>query len=279
MRRLAASMPVDAPDDLTKLGKLSETNVIEALKTRLMQDTIYTAVNAMIVAVNPCTTIEGMYSDATQRRYLSSAPDLPPHVYLTAARVHRGVVQGRSQSVVISGESGAGKTESFKRVIQFISLACSPAQAPRGPAAGRSIDQLLVETVPVLESFGNAATVHNPNSSRFGKFVMMHFAASGVLVGVSVRTYLLEKTRAVLPGPSERSFHIFYELLRGAGKAALAPLPTLTLALSLSLSLSLSLTLIPTLTLTLTLTLRRRSHRCSSSPCPPPATWLGLGLG
>ena len=268
MRRLAASMAVDAPDDLTKLGKLSETNVIEALKARLMQDTIYTAVNAMIVAVNPCTTIEGMYSDATQRRYLSSAPDLPPHVYLTAARVHRGVVQGRSQSVVISGESGAGKTESFKRVIQFISLACSPAQAPRGPAAGRSIDQLLVETVPVLESFGNAATVHNPNSSRFGKFVMMHFAASGVLVGVSVRTYLLEKTRAVLPGPSERSFHIFYELLRGAGKAALAPLLlepmpasrylpaasfslavprddakelTLTLALALALALTLAL--------------------------------------
>ena len=217
-------MAVDAPDDLTKLGKLSEANVIEALKARLMQDNIYTAVNAMIVAVNPCKMIEGIYSDATLRKYLSSAPDLPPHVYLTAARVHRGVVQGRSQSVVISGESGAGKTESFKRVIQFISLACSPGQAPRGPEAGRSIDQLLVETVPVLESFGNASTVHNPNSSRFGKFVMMHFATSGVLVGVSVKTYLLEKTRAVLPGPAERSFHIFYELLRGAGKAALTPL-------------------------------------------------------
>ena len=224
LRRQAASMVVDAPDDLTKLGKLSEANVIEALKARLMQDIIYTAVNAMIVAVNPCTMIEGMYSDATLRRYLSSATDLPPHVYLTAARVHRGVVQGRSQSVVISGESGAGKTESFKRVIQFISLACSPGQAPRGPEAGRSIDRLLVETVPVLESFGNASTVHNPNSSRFGKFVMMHFATSGVLVGVSVKTYLLEKTRAVLPGPAERSFHIFYELLRGAGKAALTPL-------------------------------------------------------
>ena len=154
-------MAVDAPDDLTKLGKLSETSVIEALKARLMQDTIYTAVNAMIVAVNPCTTIEGMYSDATQRRYLSSAPDLPPHVYLTAARVHRGVVQGRSQSVVISGESGAGKTESFKRVIQFISLACSPAQAPRGPAAGRSIDQLLVETVGLrLSSFPSGFPLH-----------------------------------------------------------------------------------------------------------------------
>ena len=146
----------DAPDDLTKLGKLSEEAVIGALKERLMQDTIYTAVNAMIVAVNPCKMIDGIYSEATLRKYLGSEPDLPPHVFLTAARVHRGVLQGRSQSVVISGESGAGKTESFKRVIQFISLACSPGQAQKGPDAGRSIEQLLVETVPVLESFGTA---------------------------------------------------------------------------------------------------------------------------
>ena len=213
------------------------------LTERLLADTIYTSVNAMLIAVNPCMLIDKLYGVEQMRKYSGEdGPTLPPHVYRLAAAVHRGVVRGRSQSVVISGESGAGKTETFKRVIQYISFATSAMGGgsslalPTGasPQTMKAVEQLLVETVPVLESFGNASTVHNPNSSRFGKFVVLHFDASaqgGALHSVSVRTYLLEKTRVVRPGANERGFHIFYELLRGGDDAllqecGLAPLPT-----------------------------------------------------
>ena len=208
-----------------------------------LADRIYTSVNAMLIAVNPCMLIDKLYGVEQMQKYSGEdGPTLPPHVYRLAAAVHRGVVRGRSQSVVISGESGAGKTETFKRVIQYISFATSAMGGGSGlalptgaaPQNMKAVEQLLVETVPVLESFGNASTVHNPTSSRFGKFVVLHFDASaqgGALHSVSVRTYLLEKTRVVRPGANERGFHIFYELLRGGDDAllqecGLAPLPT-----------------------------------------------------
>ncbi len=228
---------------LTELPRLTEEEVLRVLTERLLADTIYTSVNAMLIAVNPCMLIDKLYGVEQMQKYSGEdGPTLPPHVYRLAAAVHRGVVRGRSQSVVISGESGAGKTETFKRVIQYISFATSAMGGgsslalPTGaaPQTMKAVEQLLVETVPVLESFGNASTVHNPNSSRFGKFVVLHFDASaqgGALHSVSVRTYLLEKTRVVRPGANERGFHIFYELLRGGDDAllqecGLAPLPT-----------------------------------------------------
>ena len=194
---------------LTELARLSEDEVLRVLTERLLADTIYTSVNAMLIAVNPCMLIDGLYAEEKMRAYSGEdGPTLPPHIFRLAAAVHRGVMRGRRQSVVISGESGAGKTETFKRVIQYISFATSAMGGgsglalPTGAAKSdiKAVEQLLVETVPVLESFGNASTVHNPNSSRFGKFVVLHFDASaqgGALHSVSVRTYLLEKTRVV----------------------------------------------------------------------------------
>ena len=112
-----------ADAELTDLSVPSEAAVLDVLRRRLLADLIYTSVNTMLLAVNPCQLLPDLYSSTTLARYLGSEPELPPHVFLTAARMHRGVLQGRCQSVVISGESGAGKTQSFKRVIQFVSVA------------------------------------------------------------------------------------------------------------------------------------------------------------
>ena len=179
----------------------------------MWQDTIYTTVNAMLIAINPCKPIDGMYGHDRAQNYLGVYIDPAPHVYRTAARVFHGVQQGRCQSIVISGESGSGKTENFKHVIEFISEAS--ARGRHAKAAKASLEVALLETSELLESFGNAYTTRNPNSSRFGKWVQLHFLEHNELLGVSVKVYLLEKTRAVHVGVGERGFHVFYELLRG----------------------------------------------------------------
>eukprot|EP00900_Chrysochromulina_parva_P017668 jgi/Chrpa1/25902/Chrysochromulina_OHIO_Genome00011899-RA len=210
--------------ELTTLEDPTEASLSHVLKQRLLAGDIYTGMSAVLLAVNPCEQLLELYSEETLERHLCSQPDMPPHVFRTAAGVHRGMLQGRSQSVIISGESGAGKTETFKRVMQFISAAVART-GPRGrqrASSGRGIEQLLVETVPILESYGNASTVHNPDSSRFGKFVLLHFTEHGALVDVAVKTYLLETTRVVRLGANERSFHVFYELLAGGHAQARA---------------------------------------------------------
>ena len=148
---------------LTELPRLTEEEVLRVLTERLLADTIYTSVNAMLIAVNPCMLIDKLYGVEQMQKYSGEdGPTLPPHVYRLAAAVHRGVVRGRSQSVVISGESGAGKTETFKRVIQYISFATSAMGGGSGLAlpTGAAIRHqggraAALETVPVLESFGN----------------------------------------------------------------------------------------------------------------------------
>jgi len=192
---------------------LPRTHPLRHVPRRSWQDTIYTTVNAMLIAINPCKPVDGMYGHERAQNYLGVYIDPAPHVYRTAARVFHGVQQGRCQSIVISGESGAGKTENFKHVIEFISEAS--ARGRHAKATKASLEVALLETSELLESFGNAYTTRNPNSSRFGKWVQLHFLEHNELLGVSVKVYLLEKTRAVHVGVGERSFHVFYELLRG----------------------------------------------------------------
>ena len=212
----------EAISELTALDSPTEASVCEVLRARLLVGEIYTGVSAMLLAVNPCEWLPHLYSEAAIERYLGSEAEPPPHIFRTSANVYRGMRGGRSQAVVISGESGAGKTQTFKRMMQFISAACchraAPALAPTTPggaSASTSVEALLIETVPILEAYGNATTPHNPDSSRFGKFVVMHFKEGGALAGIAVRTYLLETTRAVRQGEGERGFHVFHELLAG----------------------------------------------------------------
>ena len=226
----ASEVPPEGCSELTMLDHVSEESVCEVLKARLLAGEAYTSVASMLLAVNPCERWPEVYSEETLARHLGSEAEMPPHVFRTGASAYRGMLTGRNQSVVISGESGAGKTETFKRVMQFLSAAVAMQGGPRSGSGGgvgsassgdRSVEQLLVETVPILESYGNASTIHNPDSSRFGKFVVLHFREHGGLAGVAVRTYLLETTRAVRLGSDERSFHVFYELLAG-GRAQAA---------------------------------------------------------
>jgi len=135
---------------------------------------------------------------------------MPPHVYSIAAQAYNGLVDSdthESQSILISGESGAGKTEATKLVLSYLSEAA-------GSESGM-IEQRILAANPILEAFGNAKTLRNNNSSRFGKFVQLHFDGRGKIVGCDTQHYLLEKTRIVQAGPKERSFHVFYHLCAG----------------------------------------------------------------
>merc|ERR1712142_1196724 len=134
-----------------------------------------------------------------------------------------GMLQDREdQAILCTGESGAGKTENTKKVIQYLAhVASSVKTGPGGVSRAHNQGELeaqLLQANPIMEAFGNAKTVKNDNSSRFGKFIRINFDASGYISGANIETYLLEKSRAVRQAPSERTFHIFYQLLTGASK-------------------------------------------------------------
>ena len=129
-------------------------------------------------------------------------------MYGTAAAAFSGLVGGNSQSIVISGESGAGKSETAKKVLQHVAFA-----AARGDShANDNTEAKILASAPILEAWGNAKTSMNHNSSRYGKFLMLQFDLSGKLVGAHVKTYLLEKTRVIQQGPNERGYHVGYML-------------------------------------------------------------------
>lgn len=169
-----------------------------------------------LVAVNPYRNVP-IYEDETVRWYRGQKrQDRPPHIFSVADGAYQALMSTRrSQSILITGESGAGKTENTKRVIHYLTSISSSATS--SAAASSSLEQQLILTNPILESFGNAQTVRNNNSSRFGKFIRIDFdTAGGHIVGASIEKYLLEKSRVTHRAASERSFHIFYQLIQGA---------------------------------------------------------------
>uniref|UniRef100_UPI001EAF17EC unconventional myosin-X-like n=1 Tax=Oncorhynchus gorbuscha TaxID=8017 RepID=UPI001EAF17EC len=123
-----------------------------------------------------------------------------------------------SQCVLISGESGAGKTESTKLLLQFLSVMSQNSAGTAHTERSTRVEQAIIQSSPIMEAFGNAKTVYNNNSSRFGKFIQLHFSQSGNIQGGCIIDYLLEKNRVVRQNPGERNYHIFYALLAGADK-------------------------------------------------------------
>jgi myosin-5 len=298
------------PDDLITLTHLHEPAVVECLQLRYSEDIIYTATGPVLLALNPFQTLRGLYGEATMRKYWekaerSSKELLQPHVYAIADNSFRnmmrkledclgmGEAQGCNQSILVSGESGAGKTVTTKFVMKYLAAlsqraatqifekrayvkaaemktkvhsnaaVVSPSRtsssrratvtsqpswalnisnannskllqllAPKDVfdrrdsslsnvatltgSTSNSIESQVLQSNPILESFGNARTVRNDNSSRFGKFIEIQFTRSGKLVGAQIETYLLEKVRLVTQSPGERNYHIFFELLSGA---------------------------------------------------------------
>ncbi|XP_063693837.1 unconventional myosin-X-like isoform X2 [Bolinopsis microptera] len=199
--------------DMASLSDLHEGSLLHNLKVRYFSNEIYTYIGSILVAVNPYKPISGLYSNENLDKYskLFIGED-KPHIYAIANEAFRNVWKtGESQCVLISGESGAGKTESTKMILDFLS-----AMGAKNNNGEKSlVSSRILSSSPILEAFGNAKTVYNHNSSRFGKFIQLFFAEDGNIVGGNISHYLLEKNRTVGQNPSERNYHIFYQLLLG----------------------------------------------------------------
>ncbi|KAI3676860.1 hypothetical protein L1987_86474 [Smallanthus sonchifolius] len=196
-------------DDMTKLAYLHEPGVLQNLKSRFDMDEIYTYTGNILIAVNPFKRIPNIYDKTVMEKYKGVAlGELNPHPYAIADMAYRQMVnEGISQSILVSGESGAGKTESTKNLMQYLAH-----MGGRSRADERSVEQQVLESNPVLEAFGNAKTLRNNNSSRFGKFVELQFNEKGRISGAAIRTYLLERSRVCQVSDPERSYHCFYML-------------------------------------------------------------------
>lgn len=216
------------PEDLTVLAHLHEPSVVYCLKERYTDDLIYTYTGKILLALNPFRTIKGFYGEAIMKQYWqpNQLQRPPPHVYAIAQDAYRSMLlsmgesRNSDQSILVSGESGSGKTVTTKIIMGYLAT-----QSQRTTARNQSIDasqfqrqgieSQILQSNPILESFGNARTVRNDNSSRFGKFMELLFSDTGVLASASIETYLLEKVRIISQAPGERNYHIFYEIMAG----------------------------------------------------------------
>ncbi|XP_039275959.1 unconventional myosin-Ie [Nilaparvata lugens] len=198
-------------DDMVLLPKVSQEAIVENLRKRFMDDYIFTCIGPVLVSVNPFKQMPYFGSKEIDM-YQGAAPyENPPHVYALADNMFRNLtIDNESQCVIISGESGAGKTVAAKYIMSYI------ATVSGGGQRVQKIKDVILESNPLLEAFGNAKTLRNNNSSRFGKYVEMQFGAGGQPEGGKVSNFLLEKSRVVLQNSGERSFHIFYQLCCGA---------------------------------------------------------------
>ncbi|XP_039332431.1 LOW QUALITY PROTEIN: unconventional myosin-XIX [Saimiri boliviensis] len=210
-------------DDLTKVNPVTPETVLRCLQARYMTDTFYTNAGCTLVALNPFKPVPQLYSPELMREY-HAAPQpqkLKPHVFTVGEQTYRNVkslIEPVNQSIVVSGESGAGKTWTSRCLMKFYAVvATSPASWESHKIAER-IEQRILKSNPVMEAFGNACTLRNNNSSRFGKFIQLQLNRAQQMVGAAVQTYLLEKTRVVCQAFSERNFHIFYQICKGASE-------------------------------------------------------------
>ncbi|CAK4650615.1 unnamed protein product [Aphanomyces euteiches] len=216
----------DSMDDLTSLVHLHEPAILHALETRFARGQAYTRTGAILIAVNPFCKLP-LYTNTVQQAYMNQGmlenhgdktqqqeQSLPPHVYQVGDTAYRSMLVNQdAHNILVSGESGAGKTETTKILLTYVAALSSSAAQTGG------IRQRVLDSNPVLEAFGNAQTTRNTNSSRFGKFIRLGFDASGGLIGASISTYLLERVRLVSQMAGERNFHIFYELMAGVSLA------------------------------------------------------------
>uniref|UniRef100_A0A0K0FZJ0 Myosin heavy chain 95F (inferred by orthology to a D. melanogaster protein) n=1 Tax=Strongyloides venezuelensis TaxID=75913 RepID=A0A0K0FZJ0_STRVS len=213
--RLDSILPADNKkdidyDDHCSMKFLNSGSLLHNSKNRFLKNKIYTYVANILISINPYKSISDLYTSKTISDYSGkSLGVMPPHIYAIAEKAYNEMRRNKlSQSIVVSGESGAGKTESQKQILRYI---CESW----GKLVG-NIEQRILETNPILEAFGNAKTTRNNNSSRFGKFVEIHFDQKNLVAGGYVSHYLLEKSRIVFQSNEERNYHIFYQLLAGA---------------------------------------------------------------
>ncbi|XVF06361.1 hypothetical protein REPUB_Repub06bG0041500 [Reevesia pubescens] len=201
--------PAGGVDDMTKLSYMHEPGVLQNLRIRYELNEIYTYTGNILIAINPFQRLPHIY-DAHMMQQYKGAPfgELSPHVFAVADVAYRAMInEGKSNSILVSGESGAGKTETTKMLMRYLAFL-----GGRVATEGRTVEQQVLESNPVLEAFGNAKTVRNNNSSRFGKFVEIQFDKHGRISGAAIRTYLLERSRVCQVSDPERNYHCFYLL-------------------------------------------------------------------
>uniref|UniRef100_A0A3B4XTT7 Myosin-10-like n=1 Tax=Seriola lalandi dorsalis TaxID=1841481 RepID=A0A3B4XTT7_SERLL len=210
-------------EDMADLTCLNEASVLHNLRERYFSGLIYTYSGLFCVVVNPYKNLP-IYTESIVEMYRGKKRhEMPPHIYAISEAAYRSMLQGTQRYL---GESGAGKTENTKKVIQYLAHVASSHKSGtlgRNKEAGE-LERQLLQANPILEAFGNAKTVKNDNSSRFGKFIRINFDVAGYIVGANIETYLLEKSRATRQAKDERTFHIFYQLLCGASEETRADL-------------------------------------------------------
>ncbi|MEE6483241.1 hypothetical protein FKM82_013477 [Ascaphus truei] len=206
-------------EDMAELTCLNEASVLHNLKDRYYSGLIYTYSGLFCVVINPYKNLP-IYTEQIVEMYRGKKRhEIPPHIYAISETAYRSMLQDREdQSILCTGESGAGKTENTKKVIQYLAHVASSHKGRKEHTAPGELEHQLLQANPILEAFGNAKTVKNDNSSRFGKFIRINFDVAGYIVGANIETYLLEKSRAIRQAKDERTFHIFYQLLSGAGE-------------------------------------------------------------
>jgi len=215
-------------EDMSNLTFLNDASVLHNLRSRYSAMLIYTYSGLFCVVINPYKRLP-IYTDSVARMFMGKRRnEMPPHLFAVSDEAYRNMLQNReNQSMLITGESGAGKTENTKKVIAyFAAVGASQAEAAEALAAKKekketpkekrvTLEDQIVRTNPVLEAFGNAKTVRNNNSSRFGKFIRIIFNKAGKVASCDIDHYLLEKSRVIRQAPGERCYHIFYQIFSG----------------------------------------------------------------
>merc|ERR1712086_17719 len=201
-------------EDMANLTFLNDASVFWNLKIRFVNKLIYTYSGLFCIVVNPYKRYP-IYTGTVVKMYLGKRKnEVPPHLWAITETAYRNMLTNlKDQSMLITGESGAGKTENTKKVISYLAAVAAPKKKP-GDEKKAALEDQIVATNPILESYGNAKTSRNDNSSRFGKFIKIHFTTAGKLCGCDIESYLLEKSRITQQQSVERSYHIFYQLLQ-----------------------------------------------------------------
>ncbi|NWU61643.1 MYO19 protein, partial [Pterocles burchelli] len=208
-------------DDLTKVNPVTTTTVLKCLQARYTVNLFYTNAGCSLVALNPFQPVSYLYSPELMREYHAALrpQDLKPHIFAVAEQTYRNVqsqIDPVNQSIIVSGESGAGKTWTSRCLMKFYASVAASALSPKGNETVERIEKRVLDSNPVMEAFGNACTLRNNNSSRFGKYIQLQLDRFHHLSSASIQTFLLEKTRVAYQAPNERNFHIFYQITKGA---------------------------------------------------------------
>ncbi|XP_059220764.1 myosin heavy chain, muscle isoform X31 [Stomoxys calcitrans] len=204
-------------EDMSNLTYLNDASVLHNLRQRYYNKLIYTYSGLFCVAINPYKRYP-VYTNRCAKMYRGKRRnEVPPHIFAISDGAYVDMLTNHvNQSMLITGESGAGKTENTKKVIAYFATVGASTKKDESQKNKGSLEDQVVQTNPVLEAFGNAKTVRNDNSSRFGKFIRIHFGPTGKLAGADIETYLLEKARVISQQSLERSYHIFYQIMSGS---------------------------------------------------------------